>query len=93
MRNWLKTEANFIRKKMRLDDGRDGAGELTLHVSRFRVWKKTFTCSQPFQGAGPGVMVGGRGRGEGRGETDTQISAWCNPGAHSDSAIFKPCSS
>lgn len=87
MRNWLKTEANFIRKKMRLDDGRDGAGELPLNVSRFRVWKKAFTCSQSFEGAGPGVMVGGSG---GR---QTQVSASKNPGAHSDAAIFKLCSS
>lgn len=57
MRNWLKTETNFIGKKMRLDDGRGGAGELTLSVSRFRVWKKVFTCSQLFQGAGPGAAM------------------------------------
>lgn len=45
------------KNKMRFDDGRGGVGELTLSVSRFRVWKKAFTCSQPFQGAGPGIAM------------------------------------
>lgn len=53
----VKDRDKLHRKKMRLDDGRGGAGELTLSVSRFRVWKKVFTCSQLFQGAGPGAAM------------------------------------
>lgn len=48
----FKDRGKLNKKKMRFDDGRGGAGKLTSSVSRLRMWKQAFLCSQSLQGAG-----------------------------------------